>query len=183
MRHDAAPPDVCALRVRERLRERARALARVPTPDVPLEVVDVVIFAVGEERFALPSHHVLDVFRVSTLALLPPAAAPLVAITEWQGDLLTLLDLRGALGYVTASLSDRTVGLTLGADQPTLGILVDRVIEHRPLPSAAVAPAPAGTDHSRRLVRGITSDAVLLLDGEALLASCGSRPIDRTSRP
>jgi purine-binding chemotaxis protein CheW len=182
MREESTSPDARELRRREQLRARARELARVPPPAASAEAVDVVTFALGDERFALPSRYVVGAFRVTTLALLPPAAAPLLGITEWQGDLLMLLDLRRALGYSTQALSDRTLALALGEREPVLGILVDRVLDHRAMSLADVLPAPAGAASSAGLLHGITGDAVLLIDPAALLAAHPSQPMQRMSR-
>lgn len=167
-------------RLRAVLEERARALAEVPAVSGPDEAIDVLSFAIGGERFAVESRHVVGVFRVAALSLLPPAASPLVAITEWRGELLTLVDLRRALGYATDALNDRSLVLALGKRHAALGILVDVVHAHESLPLGRVSARPNG---GHPLVRGLTDDATLLLDARALLDPAyphGHRPPSST---
>lgn len=161
--------DAEAARVRAILRSRARDLARVPAVQRPVESVDVLTFSIGAERFAVESRYVQGIFRVATLTLLPAAAAPLIGITEWQGDLLTLTDLRRTLGFGGHALTDRTLVVSIGARQSSLGVLVDAVIAHRSIPLADIAAVPAGAAATPQYLRGITSDAVVLVDALALL--------------
>ena len=175
--------DVRAAQVKDVLRARARALAQTPPTTTRPDAIDALVFGIGDERFALEARFVLGVFRVPTLCLLPPAAAPLIGITEWRGDLLTLLDLRRALGQTSHALTDRTVALALGERQPSFGILADAVHGHRAIPLADLAAAPSAPAGTPRHLRGITSDAVLLVDALALLEVQPSPPNGHSPLP
>lgn len=157
--------------VRRVLQERARALATVPAREVESESIDLLTFTIGRERFAFESRHVVDVFRVTSLSLLPPAAAPFIAITEWKGDLLTLLDLKKALGSGGNALTDRSLVITLGSRHATLGVLADSVSAHEGVPLVDIGAAPPATAASQRYIRGITPDAILIVDALALQQS------------
>src|SRR5690554_5522879 len=80
----------------ELLRARAQALARAPAVTDPATSADdrfqAPVFALGDERYALDTRHVLRAEVLTELTPLPGVGAPLHSLTQWRGDVLTLLD-------------------------------------------------------------------------------------------
>lgn len=155
-------------RARELLDQRAKALA---TPAAPprLDGIEVVAFALGSERYAVESRYVLAVFRLAELALLPGAAPPVVGVTAWRGDLLTVVDLRSALGIPASGPGDLNRVIVLGDAQPVLGVLADDVTGAASLSAAVIREPPDGIAAQREYLRGVAPEALLVLDGQKLL--------------
>lgn len=153
---------------REILARRARELARPLAGEERRDERPVVRFTLGGERIAIEARWLLGVARLATLAPLPGAEPPLRGVTVWQGELLTVLDLRTLLGISTVGLSDLTRVLVVGDRRPRLGLLVDAVGESGVLASDALHPAPDGSP-GRDLLLGVTADAERVLDGARLL--------------
>jgi purine-binding chemotaxis protein CheW len=160
----AASPE----RIRQVLEERARALARPPMP-VPGDVLEVITFALANETYAIESRFVFEVFRLEQLATLPGATLPVFGVTVRRGELLTILDLRTVLGLPVTALNDLSRVLVLGVNHPTAGVLVDAVLEIVTLPTVSVQAPPDGMATKRDYLRGMTTGAVLVLDGQRLL--------------
>lgn len=154
--------------VREVLEQRAQALAKSPTPP-QLDGIEVVAFALGGGHYAVESQYVLAVFGLAELALLPGAAPPVVGVTAWRGDLLTLVDLRAALGIPASGLGDLNRVIVLGDTQPLFGVLAADVTGTATVSAGDVGEPPEGIAARREYLRGVTPEAVLVLDGQKLL--------------
>jgi purine-binding chemotaxis protein CheW len=155
----------------EILRARARQLAR-PTVDASLvDIIGAIAFSLGREKYAIDARHVFAVFRLESLTPLPGARAPVVGVTPWRGDVLTVLDIRGLVGASPSSLDDLARVIVLGTGRPELGLLADRLDDPLRLDASDIHPLSA--DRASRgsdILSGITSDAVVILDASALLA-------------
>ena len=151
------------------LEQRARKLARPLNPPKSLDNLEVVVFQLGAEQYAVEAKSIREVFRLQVRSALPGAPAPIAGITAHRGELLTLLDLRSTLGLPSAALNDLGRVMLLEEEGTRVGLLVDRVdrmdtIERRELRAAApTGPAP------RELLLGTTDDALVVLDTEGLL--------------
>jgi len=150
------------------LADRARALAqRAMAGDGPAaSTTEVLRFALGGRVVAIAARWVVEVVRHVTPAPLPGAAPPLRALVAWRGRVLTVLDLRDALGAPAGG--DAHHLLVLGGEQAELGLLVDEIVGLDTLDDARLHPLPdaaAGHDYAA----GLVDDATVLLDGAALL--------------
>lgn len=151
------------------LERRAARLAQRVVSNETGDVEQVVTFRLGSEMCALNAALVVNVFRLTSLALLPGAPAPVHGVTMWRGEVLTLLDLRGLLGISTAALTDLGRVIVVGRSRAAFGFLADSVHGVRAINRDEVHSLSGQAGGDRRLVTGITSDALLVLDGEEIL--------------
>ena len=157
-------------RARQILEQRARELAAsLVVPERADETLEVMTFALAGQTYAIESSHVVEVFRLKDLALLPGVQAPTVGLTGWRGRLLTLLDLRQILGLPATARNDRGYVIVLGKERPTFGILADAVHEMMTLATSDVRAPREGVAVNRKYVRGVTGDALPVLDARELL--------------
>jgi len=157
--------------VRSVLEERARVLARPLATPASGERLEVVTLALAGERYAVESRHVVEVFKLRDLALLPGAEPPVFGATAWRGGLLTVLDLRPVLGLPAAALDDLGHVVVLGGERPAFGILADAVHDAVSLAASAVREPPEGVAVKREFLRGVAYGALLVLDAEKLLST------------
>ncbi|MGH7505553.1 MAG: chemotaxis protein CheW [Longimicrobiales bacterium] len=142
---------------------RARELARPPRRDRSRTDSDVVIFSLARASYAIELNCLRHVFALRELALLPGAEAPLIGVTAWRGDLIPVLDLAGILGLPEGGPTDRGHVLVLGVGDRSFALLADAILDVITI-SDSLAPA-AG----HRFLRGVTADAVAVLDGRQLI--------------
>lgn len=154
---------------RQVLEERARALARPAAPPPTGDTLELMTFALANEVYAVESRYVAAVFRLTDLSPLPGAKSPVFGVTAWRGELLTILDLRAALGLSLAALNDLSRVIVLGKDRPAFGILADAARELVTLPAREVRDPPDWVAAQQEFLRGVTADAVLVLDAVKLL--------------
>lgn len=160
------PPDP-----REILEERARALAKPLAAFDKVAGAEMLAFGVGRERFAIESQFVFAVFRLPDLVPLPGARVPVVGLTRWRGDVLTLLDIRRVVGSAPGALDDLGRVIVVGTEAPEFGVLADTVddIVRIDLARLHATPAERKTD-GVSLLLGVTSDAIHVIDAATLIA-------------
>lgn len=151
--------------------ERARALARVPiaSPDSD-EILEVMVIRMAQERFAIETRFIHEVYRVGDITPVPGGPDFLVGVTNMRGEVLSVLDLRNFFG-IPADPKKRPQILVLGTDRPEFGMLVDEVHEVITVRIDEIAEAPGSVQGvSREYLRGVTEDVMLILNGDVLLA-------------
>ncbi len=155
----------------EILRRRAIELAKRPVQEVEEERLQVVALSLNGERYALETGFVREAIRRPRVARLPGAEPPVLGVSTWRGDLLTVFDARQLLSLPTAAAEVKDpILLVLGDGQPVGGMLVDRV-------EGVLAIAPRqfhATSHggSRdEFIRGTGPDGLALLDGGRIVQS------------
>lgn len=163
---DLLHPD--AERVREILDTRAGQLAQSGEAQSGRGAeMEVVTFAVANERYALESRYVLEVLKLATITPIP--RQDLLGVINLHGDILAVFDLRQTLGLPMRAISDLFRIMVLGQEQPEFGVLTDSVDEVCQLRLDAIRAAPVGA-RGRAALRGITSSGLIVLDGKRLLA-------------
>jgi purine-binding chemotaxis protein CheW len=160
-----------AAHVRAVLKERARALARPVTELVEGTSRVMVVFSLGDERYAIETRFVMTVSRVCDVIPLPGAAAHVLGLSSVQGELLVVFDLRVMLGIPSPARADASRMLILGSKHAELAIIADAVHDVLRLQDNDLFPLPASTAEGEKpYLRGVTSEAVTVFDGSALLA-------------
>jgi purine-binding chemotaxis protein CheW len=161
------------------LRARAGALARAAVAERQRETFSAVVFMLGDERYALDTTVVLQVGVLRELTPLPGARAPLYGVTQWRGDVLTVLDLRSVLGASLRGITDLGRLVVVEGEGRVFGILAERLAGIMEIDPAALKPLPQDDGAARSLLRGVTEDAVFVVDEEALLGSYGTTAVTR----
>jgi purine-binding chemotaxis protein CheW len=151
------------------LESRARALAVPVGAHATGDALEVVCVQIAKQRYALEAAEVREVFRLADLAQLPGAQPPVFGVTVWRGDLLLLLDLRRALGLSSTALNDLRHVVVLAGKTASVAILVDEIEGMQIIRATDVRPTTGSTSAVREFVRGVTSDALIVLDTKALL--------------
>ena len=168
-----AAPDDATARL-DLLAARATALSK------PLEEHDeaaladqmeVLVFRVGDERLGMALGAIVAIVRVSVVSPLPRAVAPVYGVTAWRGRPLTVLWL--GVGRTIAEQGSRLIVLGDGR-RAVLGLLVDGIDDTVVVKRSTLAPATGGARGS--LALGITDDALLVLDPDAMLTAARPEP-------
>lgn len=151
------------------LQNRAQVLARTPIEIDPGQMIELVIVEVGSERQGVEIQHVREIQPVRGLTPIPSLAPFWAGLVNLRGTLFPVLHLGR---YLNLESDLRGEDLSRGQivlvsdDRLTLALWVNEVVEVRQVPSADVV-SPGGT---REVVRGVTSDLIVVLDLPAILA-------------
>ncbi|HJN13587.1 MAG TPA: chemotaxis protein CheW [Pirellulaceae bacterium] len=164
-RHDSVE------RAQQILDERARELAVPLAPDADeTDSIEILTFRMGGELYALETTFILELTRVATLTKVPDCPAFVRGITNLRGEVLAIVDLC-TLFQVADPPHDKPWILVLGDDRAEFGIVIDDAVDVCSINTCEIFATPvsmSGVQHN--LLRGVTEEAMLVLDGAALLA-------------
>lgn len=155
---------------RQILEERARRYAAAPERTLlASEQVELLTLTIADERYAIESRFIREVLRSPPVTPVPGAPPLLSGVTNLRGEILAVMNLGHALGCDTQTAEPAWV-IVLGLEAAEMGIVCDSVLEVTTLRTDAVlAPARASTDVRGTWIRGVTTDAVIVLEGHAVL--------------
>ena len=156
------------------LAERARRLAAPRVAGNGGALLELIAFELAGERYAIETRFVIDLLRSAEIALLPGVEPPLLGLVAWRGELLPLLDLHRILGLTTDGAAPSRHFVVLGDDRPAFAVEVDAPLELHDLPRSDVGPTAGNGRDGRRLLEGVTRDALLVLDGADLIRTHSS---------
>jgi purine-binding chemotaxis protein CheW len=157
--------------VRRVLEERARALARPPEDQADGDTLELVVLAVGAERYGVDVRLVREVRPLAGLAPVPGTPACWAGLVNLRGSLCPVLSLRRYLGAGDDPDADRQGVLVVVTAPFPAALLVDAAAEVRRYAPGELRPAPAAAgDRAHGAVQAVTPDLLQLLDPGALLA-------------
>jgi purine-binding chemotaxis protein CheW len=154
------------------LEERAALLAHVPVEAQSAQArFELLRFKLGAQRCAIEACFIHEVRKPVALTRLPGAPTHLLGITNLRGEILPVFDLRDLLRAGHEETTDSARLLVLGERSPELCVSVDAVYEIAWIARDSVLEAShAAFGLSGTYLRGVTHDALVVLDGAALLA-------------
>jgi purine-binding chemotaxis protein CheW len=114
--------------------------------------IQVVIFRVGPQEFALDIFQIERILRYERPATLPSAPAFLEGVVQYADSVVPVVDLRKRL-EVPAALTDEVRIMVLRLDDQKVGVLVDQVLEVARVDSTGITPPPP-------MVRGLAADYI-----------------------
>jgi purine-binding chemotaxis protein CheW len=156
----------------EVLRLRAAQLARPVAPGTAgaaaLRMLD---FAIGAQRCLLELSWLREVRPLRELLAIPGAPPPLLGLVPLRGQMLPVIDVFDLLGIVRGPGGGARRLLVLGGHTPAFGIAATEVHGLQELAAGEAERRSQALDNLRPdLVRGVTREGHLVLDGRRLLA-------------
>jgi len=156
--------------IRALMDQRARALARPPAQSEETDALAIITFALGSERYAIETEYVREVVRLADFSAVPGAPDFILGVTNLRGEVLCLVDLRTFFDVPSKGLTDLSRIVVVGIETAEFGILVDEAFEMTTLrPNDIVPPPESVAGVGREYLLGVTREALIVLDGAALL--------------
>ena len=160
-----------AEKARKIMGERALKLSQASLKPESAEAgLEVLVFELGDERYALETGTILEVFPLTNFTPVPGVPDFLVGVTPYRGEILALIDLRKLFGMEVKGVTDLSRIVVLGEKRARYGILVDKAREVILLqPDEILGQRPHLSGLDAKYFRGVTRDALIVIDGAGLL--------------
>jgi purine-binding chemotaxis protein CheW len=153
------------------LRARAKALASEPPAPDSGGSVEVVEFLLAQERYAIESIHIREVYPLRDLTPIPCTPVFVSGIINVRGEIITVIDLRKFFDLAVSGLTDLNKVIILQSGEMQIGILADSILGIRSLVLRQLQPVlPPFTGMRADYLRGLTDQRVIVLDTERLLS-------------
>jgi purine-binding chemotaxis protein CheW len=152
--------------------ERARRLAAAGATqlDTVIDALELLPFRLGREQYAIETRHAREVVRLTAFTKIPSTEDFLLGVTNLRGQIIPVFDLMRFFGFASQGLQDRSRVIVVGTEDVDFGIIADTVQAVTRLPSASlIADAAFEGARGGECVKGVTRDAMIVLDGAALI--------------
>lgn len=159
-----------AARLNEVYRRRAQQLARRGREKtVHIKTTPVIVFGLRGERFGIELSQVKQVFPQVPITPLPGANPPVIGVANLKGSICSVID-PAVLLNLPVERCDGGYVILLRVGDRRLGLRTETLEGVRPLDLEALADVDeASSDVARRIARGRTNDAILILDAVAVV--------------
>ncbi|MCD6073297.1 MAG: putative CheW protein [Rhodospirillales bacterium] len=153
------------------LDERARLLAKpIAERRADRDERECVIFTIKPETYAIDCRYVRRITRSSGIAAIPGTPPFVAGVIRVHEEIHSVFDLRALLGAQRQAITNDAKIIALGDQRIEFCLLADEVVEI----IAIAAPDIHARDFDRardgkKFIRGVTNDAILVLDTAALL--------------
>jgi purine-binding chemotaxis protein CheW len=152
------------------LRQRAAQLAQRTDSQQAGEVLPVLVFALGGERYAVELGELAEVLPFENCTPIPDAPPEYAGVINLRGEIRLVVDLARLLQLPAESGAADHVLLLRGNGQK-VGLKTGPVEGIRPLPLAELSDtAEDAPEHAAPFLRGLTGDLIALLRTEKILS-------------
>ena len=154
------------------LHRRAKEYARRNGNGIDQErhVRDVLLFSLGDRRYALPCTHIEEVIPMQSLVALPNSNRAILGISNNRGVLFAVIDLKRLLSIPASELTTMHRVVMLRHDHYRIGVLVDAVHGMDSVDVAALKEMPHELgEQTRRFLHGVSADGMLMVSAEEII--------------
>ncbi len=154
------------------LRARSRSLTLVPGAGERAGLEAFAVIRLDRELFGLGLDVVREFSHLRSVSPLPCCPPHIVGNMNLRGDILTLIDIRPALGMVSSAVMSEVAVLCIG--ELRLGLQVTEIVDVVYLTPSDIAATPVASERAgKAYCRGVATldgQAVAILDLEKMLA-------------
>jgi purine-binding chemotaxis protein CheW len=146
------------------LHSRSDAIAAANAAPSAAGIADLVVFAIGNARFAVDAVEIAEVIDVPALTALPGVPPLYHGLLSHRGIAFPLLDIRPLVGRAADAHGTFAHALLFVSEAQTVAVGADAIEGMVRVDDATIDPSPAPA------IRGATSDGAVVLDVWVLLA-------------
>ncbi len=140
----------------------------------PAEELQLVVFGLGKEEFAVEVAQVREIIRMEEITRMPRSPHFVEGIINLRGQIIAVVDLAKRLNIPSGERGSETRIIVVEAGEVKVGMIVDSVSEVLRVSSEAVEPNPAlAADVSAAFLRGVVKHdnrLIILLDLTKILS-------------
>ena len=134
------------------------------------ERLDLVLFRLAGEHYAVECRHVMEVAPLKALAPIPGTPPFIAGVTNIRGRILDVVDLKAFFELPPQGLSDLTRVIVLQGKDTEFGLLAEAVSGTLTVRSGDLqGPLPTMTGIRSEFLRGVAPGGEIVLDGLRLL--------------
>jgi purine-binding chemotaxis protein CheW len=158
--------------IHRRLEERARMVATsISEEALQSDVIELLAFSSSGERYAIETRYVHSVAPLAGVTMIPGVSRVFSGLANLRGEIVPVIRLSELLGSAARVAASVPWMLVLGEGQPDIGIAIGQEVETRTLAPSEIISSDSAEDVAKTpLQRGVTKDALIILNGAALLA-------------
>jgi chemotaxis signal transduction protein len=179
----AASDEPSADTLREILHARAQTLATPKVVAPPVEIVELVVFRLGDRRYAIVAGEALESITISETTVLPGVPNVYRGLISHRGIIYPLVDVRPLIGGALDGVAQPAQAMLFLSEAATAALVADEVEAFVRIDAATIAAAGSANGiEPSAAIRGVTPDAIVVLDIWVLLADARLVVDERSAR-
>ncbi len=161
-------------KVQEILKERAHKIRSAGSYEDQGELIEILEFVLGKDRYAFPLQWVGEVCRADEITEIPGTPAFVKGVVNVRSRIYSVIDLNTLLGLAldsrVSSESADDLLLILTSKEMEFAVCIDSLEGVRSLPLKCIQTSLSTLEGAQAAYfKGVTSDRLVLLDAEKLL--------------
>lgn len=102
-----------------------------------------IVFSMVEEQYGVPVGQIKSIERLLPISRVPKTLPFIKGVMNLRGIVTPVVDLRERFGFPVGEETDETRVIVVTADNLTVGLIVDRVLDVQTIGESAIEPAPS----------------------------------------
>lgn len=129
----------------------------MPETSANFKELQLVVFKIGNEEFAVEINQVREIVRVVPITVVPRAPSFIEGVVNLRGQILAVIDLAKKLELTVSERSDKSRIVVVEIEDNTAGMIVDEVTEVLRIPVANIDKTPEliGTEVKQQYIKGV----------------------------
>lgn len=128
--------------------------------------MQVVIFLLGDEKFALDTNIVHGIEKIMTITKIPTAPYYVKGLVNLRGSIVTILDLKKILNIYSSSQEENIIIVEINEEK--VGFMVDKVEEVIEIEQEIIERPIDSLDYIKGIIN-MNNNIITLLEGETLI--------------
>jgi purine-binding chemotaxis protein CheW len=151
---------------------RTREVAQIQEqPEDRRDLLELVTFRLRGEVYAVEARYVYEIMQLPQITIVPCSPEYLQGVINLRGEILAVFDFNRLFGLGRSTIEETSRLIVLGESHPEFAFVADAVEEVKAVYTSEInLPTAPFASIRREIVRGVTADALVMLDGRELLA-------------
>lgn len=133
--------------------------------------IQIVEFLLASERYGIETSYIREIYPLKELTPLPGTPDFILGIVNVRGRILSVIDLKKFFDLPEKGLTDFNKLIILNEAEMEFGILGDVILGVREVSAEDIQPSlPTLTGIREEYLLGVTSERLILLDGQKILS-------------
>jgi chemotaxis signal transduction protein len=156
--------------LRDVLHARAVALAVPRAVAAAVEIVELIVFRLGGLRYAIGARDALESITIAEMTALPGVPNFYRGLISHRGLIYPLVDIRPLLGETVDDGAAPAQAILFSSDSCAAALAADTVEGFVRIDAATIVAGSGDDAEQNAAIRGVTADAIVVLDVWLLLA-------------
>lgn len=159
---------------RKILHERALALSGLQIEEniEHIDTVYVVTFLLSGEIYGIEADFVKEALPLKELTVVPCTPAFILGVINIRGQIFTVLNLKKVFKLSERGISEFKKVMIIQYENISFGIVADSILGTQYVLRSTINQAPySTTDKKNEYISGVTSEGLIILNGEVLIKS------------
>ncbi len=157
------------------LKKRALLLSRQPvTTKTEIETIDVIVFFLGEEKYAIEATFLKGIQPLKNFTFLPGLPPFIKGIASFFGVLYTIIDLKSYLKIHDEKKETQRQLLIIEHPKLKICFLIDQILKFKSIDKNDIQTDLTGIKgFEKGIIKGITAETEIILEPEKILQDQG----------